>query len=163
MALQTRVWALGTGPALPANQLGANAGAEISNAIGQVTAGNMWGGIGTLAGLGNIFAWRVDRQMAPANFINISVQRNGVGAPSTIASVFVPTIYNLAVPGVHLGGAATLQYNARIRELERAVRRGMEASFATYALPAGAPAMLGGAPNHARCISRFEVHGNFSS
>jgi hypothetical protein len=163
MALQTRVWAGGAGPALPANLLGANAGTEISNAIGRVTAGNMFGAPGGIPGLGNIYGWRVDRQNAPGGFINVSIQRNGVGAPSTIASVFVPGAYNAAAPGAHLGAGALVQYNARNRELERAVRRGLEQSFATYALPAGAPAMLGGAVNNARAITRFEVHGAFSS
>jgi hypothetical protein len=163
MALQTRVWAGGAGPALPANLLGANAATEISNAIGKITAGNMFGQVGGIPGLGNIFNWRVDRQNAPVGFINVSVQRNGVGAPSTIASVFVPDVYNSAVPGPQLGAAALAQYNARSRDLERAVRRGLEQSFATYALPAGAPQMLGGAVNNARTISRFEVHGVFSS
>jgi len=163
MALQTRVWAGGAGPALPANLLGANAATEISNAIGKITAGNMFGQVGGIPGLGNIFNWRVDRQNAPVGFINVSVQRNGVGAPSTIASVFVPGAYNAAAPGAHLGAAALTQYNARNRELERAVRRGLELSFATYALPAGQAPVQGGAPNNARAISRYEVHGAFSS
>jgi hypothetical protein len=123
----------------------------------------MFGAVGGIPGLGNIFGWRVDRQNAPGGFVNISVQRNGVGAPSTVASVMVPGNLNIAPPGAHLGAAATVQYNARIRELVRAVRRGLEESFATYALPAGAPPMMGGAPNQARTISRFEVHGNFSA
>lgn len=163
MALKTRVWAGGAGPALPVNQLGANASAGISNAIGRVTAGNMFGTPGTIPGLGDIFGWRVDRQNAPGGFINVSIQRNGVGAPSTVASVFVPGSYNTAAPGAHIGPAAMVQYTAHNRELERAVRRGLEESFATYALPLGAPPMLGGKPNNSRSISRYEVYGSFSS
>jgi hypothetical protein len=164
MPLQTRVMvSAGRGAALHANLLGAQAGAEISNAIGQVNAGNMFGAVGGIPGLGNIFGWRVDRQNAPGGFVNVSVQRNGVPAPSTIASVFVPGTYNIAVPGAHLGAAAITQYNARMRELARAVRRGLEESFATYALPAGQQATVAGQPNNARDIARIEVYGVFSS
>ncbi len=145
------------GPALPANQLGANAAHEISNAIGRITAANMFGGVGGIPGLQNIFGWRVDRQNAPGNFINISVQRNNVGAPSTIASVFVPIAYNQAPPGVNAGPGAMVGYQARMRELERAIRRGLEQSFASYAAPAAPPNA------NARSIHRFEVNGNFSS
>jgi len=164
MPLATRVFAGGAGPALAANLLGARAAAEISNAIGQVTAGNMFGLPGGIPGLQNIFGWRVDRQNAPGGFINVSVQRNGVtGQPSSIASVFVPGAYNIGVPGAHLGPAALVQYNARKRELERAVRRGLEQSFASYALPLGQQPLQAGQPNNARAVSRYEVHGTFSS
>ncbi|NES92027.1 MULTISPECIES: hypothetical protein [Okeania] len=40
--------------------------------------------------IGDVFGWRVDRQNPPANFMNISVQRNGISPPSTVATVFVP-------------------------------------------------------------------------
>ena len=46
----------------------------------------------------NVFGWRVDRQNPPPDHVNISVQRNGIGAPSTISSVFVPTALNVAPP-----------------------------------------------------------------
>lgn len=62
-----------------------------------------------------------------------------------------------------MGPGAATAHKARMRELERAVRRALEQSFATYALPPGAPAMIGGVPNPARVINRFEVWGNFSN
>jgi len=147
----------GTGPALPANAMPAHAGAEVSNAIGRITPGNMFGAPGGVPGLQDIYGWRVDRQNAPANTINLSVQRNGGGAPNTVASVFVPTRYNLAPPPPHAGAGAQNAFNARMAELKRAVRRGLEESFASYAAPAAPPH-----PN-ARVISRFEVTGNFSN
>ncbi|HEU4562257.1 MAG TPA: hypothetical protein VFS20_30790 [Longimicrobium sp.] len=148
---------LGTGPALPANHMPAHAATEVSNAIGRITAGNMFGPPGGIPGLQHIFGWRVDRQNAPGNTINLSVQRNGIGAPSTVASVFVPTRYNLAPPPPHADPGAVDAFHARMRELERAVRRGLEESFVSYAAPAAPPHA------HARVISRFEVTGDFSA
>lgn len=145
------------GPALPGNLLGAAAPQEVSNAIGRLNAGNLFGGVGGIAGLQDIFGWRVDRQNAPGGFVNISVQRNGEDAPSTVASVFVPVALNIARPGVNATAGEQAAYRARLRELERAVRRGLEMSFASMATPAG-----GGQPN-ARVISRYEVHGAFSA
>ncbi len=164
MPLMTQQWAGGAGPALPANLMVANAGAQISNAIGMITAANMFGAVGGIPALQNIFNWRVDRQNAPGGFVNISVQRNGVPAPSTVASVFVPGTYTIgrSGPPARAGGA---QRSTRpvAGELERAVRHGLEQSFATYGLPLGAPPMMAGQPNNNRSISRFEVTGTFSS
>jgi len=147
----------GTGPALGAALMPAHAGAEVSNAIGRITAGNMFGAPGGVPGLQNIFGWRVDRQNAPGGTVNLSIQRNGAAAPSTVASVFVPVRYNLAPPPPNAGQGAVDAFHARMRELERTVRRGLEESFVSYAPPA--------APPHAgaRVISRFEVDGNFSA
>lgn len=156
MALQTRVWAGGAGPALAANHANANTAREVANAIGMISRANMFGAVGGIPGLQAVNGWRVDRQNAPGGFINISVQRNGVPAPSTIASVFVPGAYNVAPPGVHATAGEVYAYGAKMRELERAVRRGLEASLASYAAPV--PAAL---PN-ARVINRQEVWGNFS-
>ncbi len=133
------------GPALPA--LPANAQAEVSNAIGQLTAVHFFGAVGP-TNVVNVFNWRIDRQNAPAGFVNLSVQRNGAGAPSTVASVFVPVALNIA-PGP--GGPFAQPHAARISELERAVRRGLEESFATWV--AGPPAQ----------ITRREVVGAFSA
>lgn len=135
-----------TGPALPA-PLPPNAAAEVSNAIGQVTAGNMFGLPGTF--IPNVFGWRVDRQNAAAGFVNVSVQRNNVGAPSTVASVMVPSALNVA-PGRN--AAVNL---ARQRELERTVRRGLEQSFASHA--------VGPNPPGGYVITRFQVGGAYSA
>jgi hypothetical protein len=134
-----------TGPALPA-PLPPNSAPQIANAVGQVNAGNMFGAPGTF--IPNVFNWRVDRQNAPGGQVNVSVQRNNVGAPSTIASVFVPTALNLA-PGPN--AAVNL---ARTRELERTVRRGLELSLASHA--------AGAAPG-AFVITRFIVNGAYSA
>ena len=154
MALQTQNWNPGVGvaaafpnagPALPA--LPGNAQAQVSNAIGQLN--DLFGGPGP-TNVVDVFGWRIDRQNAPAGFVNLSVQRNGVGAPSTVASVFVPVGLNIA-PGP--GGPLAQPFAARIRELERAVRRGLEESFATWVAAPGAPAQ----------ITRREVVGAFSA
>jgi hypothetical protein len=138
MPLQTQAWvgAVGhpqVGLALPA-PLPAGAAAEVSNAIGQLATNNFFGAPGP-TNVTNVFNWWIDRQTAPTGYVNISVQRNGVGAPSTVASVFVPAALNIA-PGP--GGPAAQPFAARIKELERAVRRGLEESFASYAV--GPPA-----------------------
>ncbi|MGQ5524483.1 hypothetical protein ACUHMQ_14655 [Chitinimonas sp. PSY-7] len=150
MSLTTRNWVTQagypqTGPALPTLPPAAQAG--VSNAIGELQANQLFG----LPGPTNVtgtYGWRIDRQNAPAGFVNLSVQRNGVGAPSTVASVFLPTTFNIA-PGP--GGPAAQPFASRISELLRAVRRGLEESFATYV--AGPPAQ----------ITRKEITGNFSS
>ena len=81
-----------TGPALAGNL--ANRHSEVSNAIGQLKANQIFGGHPATM-IANVFEWRVDRQTPPPNNVNISVQRNNVGAPSTVASVFVPTALNV--------------------------------------------------------------------
>jgi hypothetical protein len=139
-----------TGPALPA-PLPANAHAEVSNAIGQLQSNHIFGAPGP-TNVVNVFGWRIDRQNAPGGFTNLSVQRNGVPAPSTVASVFVPAALNIG-PGP--GGPAAQPFAARIHELLRAVRRGLEESFATYAVVAP--------PAAAAQITRKEVTGNFSA
>lgn len=153
MALQTQNWnpAVGiaaahpsVGPALAALHAGAQA--EVSNAIGQLTA--IFGGLGP-TNVVNVHGWRIDRQNAPTGFVNLSVQRNGVvGAPSTVASVFVPVALNVG-PGP--GGPLVQPHPARMSELERSVRRGLEESFASWV--AGPPAV----------ITRREVFGTYSA
>lgn len=154
MALTTQNWA-GTaahpqqGPALC--PLPRNAGPEVSNAVGRLDSTHIFGQPGA-TNVTNIFNWRIDRQNAPAGFVNVSVQRNGVGAPSTVASVFVPTNLNIA-PGQ--GGAAEQPHAARIHELLRAVRRGLEESFATHMVVDGKPPTA--------TIVRRQVTGSFSA
>ncbi|HEY0036699.1 MAG TPA: hypothetical protein VGB66_08435 [Longimicrobium sp.] len=149
--------AAGTGPSLAANLLPGAAAGQISNAIGRITAGDIFGPVGGIPGLQNLNGWRVDRQNAPPNTVNLSVQRNDVGAPSTVASVFVDARYNIAPPPPNAGPGPLDAYRARMRELERTVRRGLEQSFASYAAPVPAPT-----PN-APIIQRFQVAGVFSA
>ena len=138
-----------TGPALAA-PLPANAHAQVSNAVGQVNAGNMFGQPGTI--IANVFGWRVDLQNSPGNQVNVSVQRNGVnGVPSTIASVFVPTNLNIAPPPPN-NQAQVTAHAARVSELERVTRNGLEQSFASYAQNAAGAV-----------ITRFQVTGTFSA
>ena len=159
MPLNTRVWA-GPAPAMPPVPLpgpayaAAVVAAEISNAIGQLSVVQVFGAPGPTNVI-NVFNWRIDRQNAPAGFVNLSVQRNGVNAPSTIASVFVPTALNVAPPGPNAGQGAVDAHNARMSELLRNVRRGLEESAASrVAAPGGAPGMI---------INRSEVFGAYSA
>jgi hypothetical protein len=123
--------------------------AGASNAIAAVTAGNMFGGHPATF-VANVMGWRCDRQNPPANHVNVSIQRNNIGAPSTVASVFVPTALNI---GPHAQAAVTL---ARQRELERVTRRGLELSLASRAAnPLNPP---GGT-----IITRYIVTGNYSA
>lgn len=153
----TTIQMMDSGPALPANKLNSDAAQQISNAIGKITAGNMFGQVGGIKGLEDIYGWRVDRQNAPTGQINISIQRNNVDAPSTVASVFVPVRFNLAPPKPNAEQGEKDRFQARIKELERTVRRGLEQSFMSYAAPLPAPT-----PN-TRIINRFEVTGDFSA
>lgn len=153
MPLQTQNWnnpagAPPTGPAWPTNP---NVHlTEIQNAIGAATAVDFFGALGPTSVV-NVHGWRIDRQNAPAGFTNVSVQRNGVPAPSTVATVFVPANLNIA-PGP--GGPAAQPFAARVAELERAVRRGLEESLATWV------AAVPGQPAH---ITRRVVTGAFSA
>lgn len=154
MALLTQNWAGSTahpqrGPALPA--LPGGAAAQVSNAIGQLQSNSIFGTPGP-TNVTNVFNWRIDRQNAPAGYVNVSVQRNGAGAPSTVASVFVPTSLNIA-PGP--GGPTAQPFAARVAELLRAVRRGLEESFASHNNPGG--------PGAVATVMRREVTGGFSS
>ena len=156
MPLNTQNWvgAVGhpqQGPSLP--ELPAGAAAEVTTPIGQLQTKQIFCAPGA-TNVANVFNWRIDRQNAPAGFVNISVQQNGVGAPSTVASVFVPTALNIA-PGP--GGPTANPFAARMKELARAVRRGLEESFATHAA-VGAPPMPAAA-----VITRKEVTGAFSA
>lgn len=159
MPLSTRVWAgdpranppvIQTGPAYT----GAIVAAQVSNAIGQLDAVQIFGAPGP-TNVVNVFNWRIDRQNAGPNFVNLSVQRNNVDAPSTVASVFVPTNLNIAPPGPAAGAGAAAAHAARIAELLRNVRRGLEESLATrVAAAGGAPGMV---------INRAEVTGAYSA
>jgi len=155
MALQTQNWNVvagglpPTGPAWPAFTAATHT-TEIQNAIGSATSIDFFGQPGPTSVV-NVHGWRIDRQNAPAGYSNVSVQRNGAPAPSTVASVFVPDNLNIA-PGP--GGPTAQPFAARIAELERAVRRGLEESLATWV--AAAP----GQPAH---ITRKMVTGTFSA
>jgi hypothetical protein len=147
-----------TGPALPANKMNTRAQQEVSYAIGKITAGNMFGKLGTISGLDDINGWRVDRQNAPSDTVNISIQRNGVPSPSTVATVFVPVEYNLSPPRDDADQGDKDRFQARIKELERTVRRGLEESFNTYRAPSSEPPT-----SNKRIINRFKVTGVFSA
>lgn len=143
-----------TGPAMK-GPLGASAHAEVSNAIGQLTAANAFGSPGTI--IKDVFGWRVDRQNAPGDMVNISVQKNGIDSPSTVASVFVPGAFNVGKPAIGSPNHAAqlVAHGARMKELERAMRRGLEQSFATF--------KVDNAKTNTWAITRFQVGGTFSA
>ena len=102
--------------------------------------------------------WRIDRQNPTTDgCANIQVQRNGVvGKKSTIACVLVPTGYNVGKPVTTADKAAkaTLEHNARMSELAKAVRDGLTQSAASY---------VAGQTGKPGRISNYEVHGEFSA
>ncbi len=136
-----------TGPAWKGPLPGA-AAQQISNIVGTITASVVFGQPKSHI-VPDMFGWRVDRQNAPSGEVNISVQRNDVPSPSTIASVFIPGTLNVAP------AANPVTSQARNKELERALRKGLEQSFRSYA---AAPA-----PPNSFVITRFRVSGNYSS
>ena len=138
-------------PALP----GANAHHGAHDAISHANAGNYSGGIGTIYTAGN---WRVDRQAPTATHDNIQIQRNGVGAPSSIACLLIPTALSAQVGGIHAPGEAGLRARARYAELTRAIHAGLNLSLRTrYLRPAGP-----GQPA-AWVVHVFVLSGTFSS
>ncbi len=104
------------------------AGADVHRAIASLRPEDLFGRPGPTS-VRDVGGWRIDRQDAPAGFTNLSVQRNGVGWPSTVASVFLPARLNIA-PG--RDGPGGQPFVARVRERERAVRRGLEESWASH-------------------------------
>jgi hypothetical protein len=119
------------------------------SAIGHINAANIFGPHPATI-VPDIQGWRVDRQAPPPNHVNLSVQRNGVGAPSTVATVFVPTRLNIAPPH---GGVNDPVYRARIRELERVTRNGLEQSLASHQQ----------VRDHGWYIYRYQIQGDFSA
>ena len=75
--------------------------------------------------------WRIDRQKPEPGevSVNLQIQKNGVGRPSTISCVLVPWIYYQ--PDAR-GGSTHAQYTARTRELERVVRDALIQSAQTH-------------------------------
>jgi hypothetical protein len=146
-AVNAAMGASTTGPAWR-GPMPATAAQQISNIVGTIKAGDMFGQPKSHI-VPDMFGWRVDRQNAPSGEVNISVQRNDVPSPSTVASVFVPGALNVA-PAPN-----PMTAQARKKELERAVRNGLERSFASYA---AAPAPPGGF-----VITRFRVSGSYSA
>lgn len=118
------------------------------NAIRKVNAANMFGAIGTF--VPDQDGWRVDRQSPPPGYINISVQRNGCPPPSTVATVFVPGVLNIAPPP---GGVRDSVFHARIRELERVTRHGLLMSLDSHQA----------VRDHGWIIVRYKVDGQFSA
>jgi hypothetical protein len=163
MPLSVRAWIGGGefpqhGPAFP--QLPAAAARDVPFAISRLEHGDLFGKVGGINRLQNERGgWRIDRQNAPSGYINISVQRNGADSPSTVASVFIPDGLNISAPRP---GTDQTAYLARVRELQRQARHGLENSFASFLVTATANHRGVVIPTTAR-ITRFQVFGNFSS
>ena len=126
----------------------------ITNAIARVTHANIFGSPGTVD-KGTDIGYRVDRQNSDGTCVNVSIQKNDVGAPSTVASVMVPTRYNLAFT---VGADRTI-FDARNQELQRKVRQGLIDSMNTYAV---VRTKKGDATTD-RTIMRKGVAGEFSN
>jgi len=131
---------------------GANTGAGAACSL--VDAGNYPGTIGTIAQNAD---WRVDRQSPPVGMINLQIQKNGVGNPSTIAACLVPN--NLNPGSVNLPpGPVRDKAKARFTELTRAIHDGLRQSVGSRRPSAAAQA------NQVLSeIQTFKVTGSFSS
>jgi hypothetical protein len=86
-------------------------------AISLVNAGNYHGPLGNIGHLGG---WRVDREPHPIDAMNLHLQKDGTGRPSTLGCLLVPVIYSglLAGPG----------YEARFGELTTMIQQGLSRS-----------------------------------
>ena len=134
---------------------GLNAHHGAHDAISHVNAGNYSGSIGTIYTAGN---WRVDRQAPTTTHDNIQIQRNGVGSPSTIACLLIPTALSGQIGSIHAAGEDGLRARARYAELTRAIHAGLNLSLRTRWQRPQAPGQQ----------ARWEVHvfalsGTFSS
>jgi hypothetical protein len=76
--------------------------------------------------------WRIDRQPPPANAVNLQIQRNNVGPPSTMSCVLVPREYQRHNPSRQPDHPDQLRYDRQLAELIRVVRRTLIASAQTH-------------------------------
>ena len=136
------------GPLSPKQQ------SAVQYVIGQVDHANMFGGHPATFIPNSDGGWRVDRQNPPEGYVNISVQRNGINPPSTIATVFVPVNLNIDPPLADASENMLHAYSARMRELDRVTRRGLEQSLASHRERGNRTDWE---------IIRFEVIGDFSA
>jgi hypothetical protein len=130
---------------------GLNTGA--GGACNLVNATNYSGGIGTIA---QNAEWRVDRQAPPPGKINLQIQKNGVGNPSSIACCILPA--NINCGNIHAPGAAGVLANARASELTKAVHGALTRSVGSRRDDPAAQAN-----QVLKQIQAFEITGNFSA
>ncbi|MFK7945667.1 MAG: hypothetical protein AB8B85_22540 [Paracoccaceae bacterium] len=144
MAISFRVRSAGT-PAY----LGPFEQRDLGFAIAEVNAGICFGSLGTF--IHAVRGWRADRQPTPGAYVNIQMQRNGVGSPSTAAGVLVPNVLN-SVGSVHTPDpAARLLNKAKFSELTNQIRAALFASAKTHKIVGGRAT-----------ISLMELTGDFS-
>jgi hypothetical protein len=131
--------------------IGPNTGA--GGACKLVNATNYNGGIGTIA---QNTDWRVDRQAPPPGKINLQIQKNGVGNPSSIACALVPD--NLQPGNIHAPGATGVRANARASELTKAIHSALTQSVGSRRdNPAAQQNQI------LKQIQTYEVTGSFSA
>jgi hypothetical protein len=128
------------GPSLPRQP----SRGEVHAAIAALDINDIFNRRGTI--VRDVRGWRIDIQNSSGEYINISVQRNSVGAPSTVASVMVPCLFR---PDTSSDKVVT---DARSKELSRAVKKALIASLDTY-----------NSRNGKGEITRKEIVGRFST
>ena len=100
--------------------------------------------------------WRLDRQNPTGdNEANVQVQRNGMTGKTTAAGVLIAGKYNIAMPAGNAADLAkrTLEYNARLSELAKAVRNALTQSAASWQAH----------DTKSGRISIYEITGDFSA
>lgn len=108
-----------TGPSLKSK---ASLG-EVQAAIAKLDINDIFNSRGTI--VRDVRGWRIDIQNSSGTYINISVQRNYIHSPSTVASVMVPCRLRPDLSN------DSIVRNARTGELSRAIKRGLLESLET--------------------------------
>ena len=136
-------------PSLP----GSTAYKGAHHAITLVDASNYIGRPGTI---GRSNGWRADRQRPMPKHINLQIQKDNVGAPSSIAVVLVPKDLAGQVGAlVSTSQAVKTSATARFGELTRAIHKGLNESLKSRRLKPGT--------TNKWEMKVFEVYGTFSS
>ena len=122
---------------------------ELGNITALLEAPLIFGNPGTICSTTN---WRIDRQPPAPGSVNLQIQRNNVGPPSTISCVLVPLRYYRANPN-QPGHHNQVRYDSQMAELIRIVRQGLVSSARTHRRT----------PHRTFEIAVYEITGEFSN
>lgn len=88
-------------------------------------AGNYAAAPGQIGTIVRSEEWRADRQRGMADYVNIQIQRQGVGAPSTVACLLVPRNLQQFRPKEMAPPGRAPSAENRFRELTHAIQTGL--------------------------------------